>query len=733
MTETTGTTELRLTGMSCAACAARIEKGLNELDGVDAAVNFATEKAAVQFDIHQVSLQDMILKVEGLGYKAEMADDDYDREQREKKKEIKSLRNTFIFAAVLSFPLFLAMIAVLFRIQSLMFLHIPLVQLLLATPVQFVIGFRFYKSSFHNIRSGSLGMDVLVAMGTTAAYGYSVYNGFFRTLAEGAKPELYFEASAIIITLILLGKLFEALSKGKTSEAIRKLVGLKPKTARVNREGKEMEIPIEEVLQGDLVILRPGERVPVDGLVVKGVSTVDESMITGESLPVDKSQGSEVIGATINKNGALVFKATKVGKDMVISQIIKIVEEAQASKAPIQRLADKVAGIFVPSVLGVAVVTFLVWFFLIGNPGMGFISAVAVLVIACPCALGLATPTAIMVGTGKGAENGILIKSGESLERAHRLDVIVLDKTGTITKGEPGVTDIIPLNGTGGKDLLGMAAALESKSEHPLGTAVVQAVKDSGKSPEEPDEFQAVPGKGVFGRVGNLAVAVGTRQFLKDSGIETAAGEETAEKLETAGKTALFVGADGELAGIIGVADRVKESSREAVEKLKSMGLTVHMLTGDNRRTAEAIAREVGIDHVMAEVLPQNKAEMIQGLKKEGHTVAMVGDGINDSPALVTADIGIAIGTGTDIAIESSDITLMKGDLLTIPVALKLSKRTMKKIRQNLFWAFFYNVIGIPIAALGLLNPIIAGAAMAFSSVSVVSNSLSLKRFKIDS
>lgn len=463
-----GDTELLLKGMSCAACALRIEKGLNEMAGVKAAVNFANEKAAIHFDTEKLSIQDLIRKVKEIGYGAEEATDDFEKEQEVKDKEIKNLRNIFIMSAILSLPLFMAMFVGILSIESLMFLHNPILQLSLAAPVQFIIGFRFYRNSYHNLKAKSPGMDVLVAMGTSAAFFYSVYNGFFRNLPAGVKPELYFEASAIIITLILLGKYFEALSKGKTSEAIKKLMGLKPKNARVMRDGTELEIPIEQVKPGDLVVVRPGERIPVDGMVEKGTSSVDESMITGESLPVEKMPGSEVIGATINKNGSITIMATKVGKETVLSQIIKIVEEAQSSKAPIQRLADKVAGIFVPSVLGVAAVTFLVWFFVFGNVSMGFISAVAVLVIACPCALGLATPTAIMVGTGKGAENGILIKNGESLERAHKLDVIVLDKTGTITRGEPSVTDVVPLGNVTSEDLLFYSGSIENASEHPL-------------------------------------------------------------------------------------------------------------------------------------------------------------------------------------------------------------------------------------------------------------------------
>jgi Cu+-exporting ATPase len=637
------------------------------------------------------------------------------------------------------------MFASMLKIHSLSFLHLPLVQLALATPVQFVIGYRFYKNAFHSLRAGSPGMDVLVALGTSASYFFSVYNGFFSRpgismtmgdmtpamQASVGMPDLYFEASAIIITLVLLGKMLEAVAKGRTSEAIKRLIGLQPKTARVMRGGEEVDIPIAEVLVGDVVVVRPGEKIPVDGEVTEGNSAVDESMITGESIPVEKNPGGAVIGATINKFGAFRFRATKVGKDTVLSQIIRVVEEAQGSKAPIQKLADKVAGIFIPAVLGVAALTFLVWLVAFGNLPMGLISAVAVLVIACPCAMGLATPTAIMVGTGKGAENGILIRSGESLEIAHKLEAVVLDKTGTITRGEPSLTDFVSVNGLAREELLRLAGKAEKKSEHPLGVAVYEAARKELGELEDPEGFEALPGKGVRAKVGERSVLVGTRAFLSDMGIPVDTVEGSIRKLEEEGKTVMLLAVGHEVEGLLAVADRIKESSRSAVERLKRMGLEVSMITGDNRRTAQAIAAQVGIERVMSEVLPEKKAEAVRELKAEGKVVAMVGDGINDAPALATADIGMAMGTGTDVAIESADITLMNGDLMSVPAAIQLSQKTMRKIRQNLFWAFFYNTVGIPFAALGMLSPIIAGAAMAFSSVSVVSNSLSLKRFKV--
>ncbi len=727
--------ELQVLGMSCAACSARIEKGLNALEGIKSAtVNLASEKAFISYEPGKIHVADMIAAVEKIGYRAEKIDDrSTDRERELREKEITKLRLTFIAAVLLSFPLILAMFADLFRLAGLMFLHHPLVQLILATPVQFVIGFRFYRNGFHSLRAKSPGMDVLVALGTSAAYFFSIYNGFLRKLPPGEHPALYFEASAIIITLVLLGKFLEARARGKTSEAIKRLMGLKPRTARLLHNGKEQDVPIDQVMPGHLVIVRPGEKIPVDGVVLAGSSAVDESMISGESLPVEKTVNDKVIGATINKYGTFKFKATKVGKDMLLSQIIKVVEQAQASRAPIQKLADKVAAVFVPTVLAIAVLTFLAWFLLRGQPGTGLINAVAVLVIACPCALGLATPTAIMVGTGKGAEKGILIRSGESLERVHKLSTIVLDKTGTITEGVLAVTDVVPLNGTDKGELLYKAGSLEMKSEHPLGKAIYEAATKASAAVPEPEEFSAIPGKGVKAVLEGKTLFAGTRALLQEMGVDVSAAEGVLNRLEGEGKTAVLVADTRGVKGVIGVADTIKTGAPAAIALLKKAGLRVFMITGDNPRTALAIAAQAGIEDVLAGVLPENKARAVAELQEQGQVVAMVGDGINDAPALATADIGMAMGTGTDVAMEAADITLMKGDLWAIPAALALSRKTMSKIKQNLFWAFFYNLIGIPFAALGLLSPIIAGAAMSFSSVSVVSNSLSLKNFKMKS
>jgi Cu+-exporting ATPase len=729
--------DLRLMGMSCASCAARIEKGLSGLEGVKlATVNLATEKAAVEFDPARVRVSDLIRTVEQAGYRAErIEEDNLDRERALRQREIHRLRRLVAASALLSLPLLAAMFGSLLDVSALRFLHDPWLQLALATPVQFLIGWRFYRGAYHSLRSGSPGMDLLVALGTSAAYFYSVYNGFFRARPGGMAghaPALYFEAAAIIITLVLLGKLLEALAKGRTSEAIRRLLGLRPRTARVLRDdGGEVDIPIEEVRVGDRIVVRPGEKVPVDGEVLEGHSAVDESMITGESLPVEKGPGEPVIGATINRHGTFTFRATRVGKDTVLARIVQIVEEAQASKAPIQKLADRVAGLFTPVVLGIAALTFMVWWLALGNPAAGLIAAVSVLVIACPCAMGLATPTAIMVGTGKGAENGILIRSGESLEQAHRLQVIVLDKTGTITRGQPAVTDVVPLDGTEEAELLSRAAQAEKKSEHPLGVAIVAAARERLGEIADPDGFEAIPGQGVRASRNGAVTWVGTRALLAGLGLDAGPAEPVMRRLEEEGKTAMLVSDGRRIEGVIAVADTIKEGSRRAIERLKRMGLAVYMITGDNARTARAIAGQVGIERVLAEVLPERKAEEVRRLKEEGFTVAMVGDGINDAPALATADVGLAIGTGTDVAIESSDVTLIQGDLAAIPAAIELSRRTMRKIRQNLFWAFFYNAVGIPFAAVGLLSPVIAAAAMAASSVSVVSNSLSLKRIRV--
>lgn len=728
-----GAATLSIEGMSCAACSARIERKLSGMDGVlEAKVNLATERATVQYDPKKVRLSDLVSAVESLGYHAAPAEDASDREKELREKEIRTLRTLLVISAILTAPLLLGMILWISGLRGpiVTFLHNPWFQLALATPVQFVIGSRFYRHAWLALKSRSANMDTLIAMGTSAAYFFSLYNALFQEVQHGMMHDLYFEASAVVITLILLGKYLEAVAKGKTSEAIRKLMGLQAKTARVIRDGREQDIPIEEVQVGDVIVVRPGEKVPVDGVIMEGNTSVDESMLTGESLPVEKKAGDTVTGATINKFGSFTFKATRIGKDTVLAQIIRMVEEAQGSKAPIQKLADKVSGVFVPVVIGIAFITFAAWMLVSGDIEKALISAVSVLVIACPCALGLATPTAIMVGTGKGAEKGILIKGGEHLETAYRINTVVLDKTGTVTKGTPEVTDIVPLAGGDRQDLLRLAAIAEKRSEHPLGTAIYEHGKMELGSIEDPDSFEAIAGMGVRARVGDMEVHVGTRKLMAGLRLNTDAIEDTIAGLEDQGKTAMIVSSNGRIDGVIAVADTLKESSGTAIGTLKHMGIEVYMITGDNERTARAIAKQAGIDHVLAEILPENKAREVERLKEEGRIVAMVGDGINDAPALATADIGMAMGNGTDVAIEAADITLMRGDLTSISDAIRLSRKTMTKIKQNLFWAFIYNIIGIPFAALGLLNPMIAGGAMAFSSVSVVTNSLSLKRFK---
>lgn len=720
--------QLRLKGMSCASCAAAIEKALNRLEGVyHASVNFAAEKAAVEYDSSAVSVRDMIKAVEDVGYEAERADvTSADREQAEREKEINDRKRMLILSIILSAPLVVNMVLGTFGIEVPLLTN-PWFQFVLATPVQFIVGAAYYKGAYHALKGGSANMDVLIAMGTTVAYVYSIFTGFF---IEG---DMYFEASAVIITLITLGKLLEAIAKGRTSEAIKRLMGLQAKTARVIRDGQEIDIPVEDVEVGNIVVVRPGEKIPVDGIIIEGDSSVDESMLTGESIPVDKKVGDEVIGATINKYGTFKFKATKVGRDTALAQIIKMVEEAQGSKAPIQRLADQISGIFVPAVVIIAIITFVSWLIFGGGAlAAALIPAVAVLIIACPCALGLATPTSIMVGTGKGAENGILIKGGEHLERAHKINAIILDKTGTITKGQPEVTDVVPLNSDNPDDVLRIAAITEKASEHPLGVAIVEHAKAKGMALHDAEHFEAIPGHGVAAVVEGKEYYVGNRKLMREKDIDISSAEDKLVELEEEGKTAMLIASNERLIGIVAVADTVKEHSKEAIEELQRMGIEVYMITGDNERTAKAIARQVGITNVMAEVLPEHKAEQVGKLKEQGKIVGMVGDGINDAPALAAADIGLAIGTGTDVAMEAAGITLMRGDLRGIPVAIKLSRATMRNIKQNLFWAFVYNTIGIPFAALGLLSPIIAGAAMAFSSVSVVSNALRLKRFKAE-
>ena len=728
-------TTISISGMTCAACSARIEKKLQKMDGTsNAGVNLTTEKATLEYDPAKLKLDDILKAIQGLGYGAvQAAEENRDKEKAAREKEISGLRLSLIISALLTSPLLFAMILGLLKIDNptLNNLHNPIFQLIIATPVQFVIGFRFYKQAFYALRSKSANMDVLIVMGTSAAYFYSMYNAFFQTVEVGMMKDLYFEAAAIIITLILLGKYFEAVAKGKTSDAIKKLIGLQPKTARVIREGEELDIPIDHVVLEDIVVVRPGERVPVDGTIIEGTSSVDESMLTGESMPVDKKAGDLVIGATINKYGMLKFRATKVGLDTVLSQIIKMIEDAQGTKAPIQKIADKVSGIFVPIVILIALATFAITLLITKNLNSAMISAVSVLVIACPCALGLATPTAIMVGTGKGAENGILIKGGEHLETAYKINAVLFDKTGTITNGTPVVTDVLTLGAFDASEIVRLAAIAEKASEHPLGVAIYEKGKAAaGTGLLDATEFEIVPGKGVVAEVEGKKLLVGTRKMMSELGIEIdVLAEENLQAFENLGKTAMLFACDGKIEGIIAVADTVKETSKAAIAELVDMGIEVYMITGDNYRTARAIAEQVGVTNILAEVMPEHKADEVKKLQALGKVVAMVGDGINDAPALTVADIGMAIGTGTDIAIEAADITLMRGDLRTIPAAIRLSKKTIQKIKQNLFWAFIYNIIGIPIAALGFLNPIIAGGAMAFSSVSVVTNSLSLKGF----
>ena len=719
-------TQLMLIGMSCAACANTIEKTLNRLPGVfNAMVNFATETATIDYIDSEVSVRDMIQAVKKAGYDAKEKEEGVDVERQEREKQSKSLWTSFIISAILTVPFILNMILEMgFGIKT--FLSNPYFQLVIDTFIQFGIGSRYYKNAYHALRGGSTNMDVLIALGTSVAYFYSLAN-----VTMGNFHQLYFESSATIITLILLGKSLELSAKGKTSEAIKKLMGLRAKTARVIREGKQTDIPVEDVEVGDIVVVRPGEKIPVDGVITEGYSSVDESMLTGESIPAEKKEGDEVVGSTINKTGSFKFNTTKVGKDTVLAQIIKMVEDAQGLKAPIQRLADKISGIFVPAVILIALATFLIWTFVLKDPSRGLVASVSVMVIACPCALGLATPTSIMVGTGKGAENGVLIKGGEHLERTQQINTIIFDKTGTITKGQPEVTDVIGIDGASDDEILRLAAMAEKNSEHPLGEAIVNKAVEKQLQIDDPDRFEAIPGQGVVAEMEGNEIYLGNRRLINNKNIELL--EKTVsllENVESDGKTAMILADKKTVKGIIAVADTLKEGSKQAIKAITDIGIEVWMLTGDNRRTADAIAKKVGINHVLAEVLPENKAEEVTKFKKSGKVVAMVGDGINDAPALASADVGIAIGTGTDVAMEAADITLISGDLRGIVTAIKLSKATMRNIKQNLFWAFGYNMAGIPLAAIGMLNPAISGAAMAFSSVTVVTNALRLRRFE---
>ncbi len=720
--------EFDISGMTCAACSNRIEKVLNKTGGVsNATVNLATENAVIEYNSNVLSEGDLIARIDNLGYGAAAKESAESREEK-KGKELSRLKWKVVISALLSLPLLVTMLDHLFGMSLPAIFMNPWFQLAFATPVQFILGWQFYVGAYRSLKSFSANMDVLVAMGTTAAFGFSLFETYRWIIGATAEPHLYFEASAIIITLILFGKYLEARAKSQTSGAIKELMNMQAKEARVLRDGVETMIPAAEVAVGDALVVKPGEKFPADGVITKGRTSVDESMLTGESIPIEKNIEDKVIGSTINQNGNVVVEASRVGKDTALQSIIKVVEEAQGKKAPIQRMADIVSGYFVPIVIGIAVVTFLIWYFIASpyNLEPALIASITVLVIACPCALGLATPTSIMVGTGKGAENGILFKGGEHLEKTHNLDAVILDKTGTITKGKPEVTDF-----TGDEHVLKLLAAAENGSEHPLATAIVSYATEKEIEIPEVDDFMAIPGHGIEATIGSDRILVGTRKLMFDQNIEVENYDSEMTQYEYDGKTAMLVAVNNQIAGIVAVQDTVKDTAKEAITSLREQGLEVIMLTGDNRRTAEAIAREVNIDTVIAEVLPEEKAEQVKKVQAQGKSVAMVGDGVNDAPALATADIGIAIGTGTEVAIEAADITIMGGELTLIPKAINLSHQTIRNIKQNLFWAFAYNSAGIPIAALGFLAPWVAGAAMAFSSVSVVTNSLRLKKVKI--
>lgn len=729
--------EFTVSGMTCAACANRVEKRLNKLEGVNGAtVNFALESATVDFNPDEINVNEMKSAITKLGYKLEVKSDEQDESTDHRLQEIERQKKKFIISFILSFPLLWAMVSH-FSFTSFIYLPDmlmnPWVQLALATPVQFIIGGQFYVGAYKALRNKSANMDVLVALGTSAAYFYSVYLSIQSIGSSEHMTDLYFETSAVLITLIILDKLFEAKAKGRSSEAIKKLMGLQAKTATVMRDGTEMKILIEEVVAGDIVYVKPGEKIPVDGEIVEGKSAIDESMLTGESIPVDKTIGDVVIGSTMNKNGFLKVKATKVGRDTALAQIIKVVEEAQGSKAPIQRVADQISGIFVPVVVVIAIITFAVWMIFVtpGDFGGALEKMIAVLVIACPCALGLATPTSIMAGSGRSAEYGILFKGGEHLEATHRLDTVILDKTGTVTNGKPVLTDVIVADGFNEEEILRLVGAAEKKSEHPLAEAIVEGIKEKKIDIPSSETFEAIPGFGIESVVEGKQLLIGTRRLMKKFNIDIEEVSKSMEELEREGKTAMLIAINKEYAGIVAVADTVKDTSKAAITRLKKMGLDVVMITGDNTQTAQAIAGQVGIEHVIAEVLPEGKAEEVKKLQAQGKKVAMVGDGINDAPALATADIGMAIGTGTDVAMEAADITLIRGDLNSIADAIFMSKMTIRNIKQNLFWALAYNGLGIPIAAFGFLAPWVAGAAMAFSSVSVVLNALRLQRVKL--
>ncbi len=724
-------TQLSISGMHCASCATILTKALSKVPGVkEATVNYSTEKAIIDYDPKHAKLADFIAAVKQKGYSAlsfEGGAQAKDKEEKRRQKEIQETKQLFLIGLLFSLPALL--ITMVFMRIGIEIPFADYIAWLLATPVQFYVGWQFYRGTWHSLKNYTASMDTLIAIGTSAAYFYSIYVVLFQ-------PELgqYFEVGAILITFVMLGKYLEAVAKGKTSAAIKKLMGLQPKNALVERNGKQQEIAIDAVIVGDIVIVKPGQKIPVDGIIVDGHSSVDESMITGESIPVEKKKGDGVISATINKTGSFRFKATKVGAHTTLAQIIQLIEDAQGKKAPIQRFADIVSAYFVPIVIVISMLTFLFWYFAAGESfSFSLLVAVAVLVIACPCALGLATPTAIMVGTGKGAENGILIKGGDALEAAHKIKYVVFDKTGTITHGEPKVTDVVSFNNTSEKEILRIAASLEQHSEHPLAEAIVADATKKKITLHKSQKFHAIPGHGVTAMIESKTYYLGNTRLMQKQHVHTSEAAEDIMMLEEKGKTVMILSDSRSVLGLIAVADTIKETARKAVEKLQRIGVVVYLITGDNQRTAHGIAKQAGIHNVFAEVLPDEKAAYVKKLQKKG-TVAMIGDGINDAPAIAQADIGIAMGSGTDVAMETGNVVLMRNDPLDVAKAIRLSKITMTKIKQNMFWALFYNVLGIPIAAgvlypfTGwLLSPIIAGGAMALSSVSVVGNSLLLK------